>query len=47
MATNKAGLRSFGSVVGIVLLAVAVYSVVFVDWTSDVPPKPPVVRPAH
>ena len=45
MASKKARPRIVGAVVGIILMAVAVYSVAFVDWTTEIPPEPPVVRP--
>ncbi|UCE58430.1 MAG: efflux RND transporter periplasmic adaptor subunit [Phycisphaerales bacterium] len=45
MAGNKRTPRILGVMVGIVLVAVAVYSVVYLDWTREVPPEPSVVRP--
>ncbi len=45
MAGENARPRIVGAVVGIILVAIAVYSVAFVDWTRDVPPEPAVVRP--
>jgi len=45
MATKYAAPRIVGGAVGVVLMALAIYSVVFFDWTSDVPPEPAVVRP--
>jgi RND family efflux transporter MFP subunit len=45
MAGNKAKPKILRAVIGIVLMAAAVYSVAFVDWSKEVPPEPPVVRP--
>jgi len=45
MANGHAIPKIAGAVVGVVLMATSVYSVFFVDWTKDVPPEAPVVRP--
>lgn len=45
MASKRARSGIVGVVVGIPLMGIAVYSVAFVDWTKEVPPEPPVVRP--
>ena len=45
MAAGKAKPRIGSAAVGIVLMAGAVYSVDFMDWTINVPLEPPVVRP--
>ncbi len=45
MAGHRRVSKAVGLVVGVVAVAAAVYSVFFIDWKTEIPAEPPVVRP--
>jgi RND family efflux transporter MFP subunit len=45
MAKTRKTTVLVGKLIGVVLLAAAIYSVFIIDWKTEVPEEPPVVRP--
>ncbi|MCP4249166.1 MAG: efflux RND transporter periplasmic adaptor subunit [bacterium] len=45
MALARGFSRFCGAVIGLILMGGAGYAVFFVDWRTEVPPEPPIIRP--